>query len=176
VVQRAKIEKVEVLQDKFTRVKAAVLLDFRGIDVPKITEIRKQLRDSSLEYIVVKNTLARIASNGTQFEAITHLFQGPTSIAFSYQDALAPAKVISSLTKKESNLVIKGGIIEGKALDPGEVNALAEIPPREILLSQLLGSLKTPLAHLVQTLHGIIGNFLSVLKAIEEKKGPASKK
>jgi len=171
VVQKAKIERVEALHDRFNRAKAAVLLDFRGIDVPKITEIRKQLRESSLEYMVVKNTLARIASTGTQFEALKELFQGPTSIAFSYQDEVAPAKVLSSLIKKEANLVIKGGIVEGRALDPEQVKQLAEIPPREVLLGQMLNSLKAPLVNLVHLFHSLLLNLILVLKAIEEKKG-----
>lgn len=170
LVDKNKVDIVEALQDKFNQAKAAVLIDFRGLDVRKINELRKQFRDATIEYRVVKNTLAGIASRGTQFETLTPLFRGPTSIAFSYQDVVIPAKIITALTKKEPNIVIKGGILGGKALDPEEVRLLAEIPPKEILLSQTLMSLKAPLTNFVQILHSIIGNFLGVLNALREKE------
>ncbi|OGW14968.1 MAG: 50S ribosomal protein L10 [Nitrospinae bacterium RIFCSPLOWO2_12_FULL_45_22] len=175
MVDKGKIDTVEALQDKFNQTKAAVLIDFKGLNVQKINDLRKQLRGAAIEYMVVKNTLARIASRGTQFETITPLFRGPTSIAFSYQDALIPAKILSALTQKEPNLVIKGGILEGKALDPIEVKLLAELPPEEILLSQMLRSLKAPLANFVQILHALIVNLLGVLNALGEKKGQESR-
>lgn len=174
MIEKSKEETVKALEDKFNQTKVAILLDFRGLNVQKITELRKQLRNATIEYRVVKNTLARMASRGTQFEVLAPMFWGPTSIAFSYQDVVIPAKIITALTKKEPNLVIKGGILEGRPLVPEEVKLLAELPPREMLLSQTLMSLRAPLAHFIQTLHASIGNFLIVLKALEQKKAQES--
>lgn len=176
MADKAKTEMVEELCDKFQRVKGLVLVDFRGLNVRKMTELRAQLREAGIEYQVVKNTLAKRAARGTKVEKAADLFAGPTSMAVSYQDELAPAKVLSSFIKKqgpkERILKIKGGVLDGTAIRPEEVEALANLPPRPVLLSHLLSQLQAPVANLVGVLQGVLRDFMCVLKAIEEKKGP----
>lgn len=176
LADKAKTEMVEELREKFQRVKGLVLVDFRGMNVRKMTELRAQLREAGIEYQVVKNTLAKLAAQGTTVEKAADLFAGPTSVAFSCQDELAPAKALSSFIKKqgpkERLLQIRGGVLDGTAVRPEEVAVLASLPAKPVLLSHLLSQLQAPAANLVGVLQGVLRNFVYALKAIEEKKGP----
>lgn len=177
MADKAKTEMVEELRDKFQQVRGMILVDFRGLNVRKMTELRAQLREAGIEYQVVKNTLAKRAVQGTRVEKAADLFAGPTSVAYSYQDELAPAKVLFSFIKKqgpkERLIQLKGGVLDGAAVRPDEVEAVANLPPKPVLLSHLLSQLQAPAANLVGVLQGVVRDFLYVLKALEEKKGPA---
>lgn len=177
MADKAKTDMVEELRVKFQRVKGMILVDFRGLNVRKMTELRAQLREAGIEYLVVKNTLAKRAAQGTEVEKAADLFAGPTAVAYSYQDELAPAKVLTSFIKKqgpkERPIQIKGGVLDGAAVRPDEVAAVANLPAKPVLLSHLLSQLQAPAANLVGVLQGVLRDFLYVLKALEEKKGPA---
>ncbi|MFV1950838.1 MAG: 50S ribosomal protein L10 [Nitrospinota bacterium] len=165
-----KVALVDELHDKFLRSRVGILSDYRGLNVKQITDLRNQLRDVSVEFKIIKNTMARRASKDTQFESIIDSFVGPTSIAVSYDDVVAPAKVLISFAKREPKLKITAGIIEGKAVSPEEIVTLAELPSREELLSRVLCGFQAPLTNLAGVLQGILRKFLYTLKAIEEKR------
>ena len=146
----------EVIKDA----QSVVLVDYRGLTVEEDTALRKQLREAGVNYKVYKNTLMNFAFKGTDFEALAPYLNGPSAIAVSTEDATAPARVIAEFAKKAKNLEIKAGVVEGTLYDAKGMQAVAEIPSREVLISRLLGSLQSP-----------ITNFARVIKQIAEKDG-----
>lgn len=174
MIEQSKVEKVERLHQDFLNVKAAVIAEFRGLNVAKMTELRKQLRESSIKFQVIKNRLAKLAAQDTPVEQIVKYFVGPVSIAFTYDDPMAVAKVLNAYTKKEPLLSIKAGLLQGKAINSEQVKVLADLPPREVLLAKVLGTLQAPVGAFAGVLSGIIRQFIYVLNAIKEKKGQQS--
>jgi large subunit ribosomal protein L10 len=161
---------VEELHDKFSRAVSAVLADFRGLNVQELTDLRRQLREASLELAVVKNTLARRAVQETTLEKLSPYLKGPTSIALSYRDVIAPAKVLSTYQKRQPKLALRAGFFEGEVIPAEKLAEIADLPPREVLLAQVLASMQGPLAGLVGTLHGILRMFIGTLQAIHDQK------
>lgn len=166
----AKKEKVVELRDKFLKVKCALLTDYKGLTVAEITDLRNQLRKNSVDYEVVKNTLARIATRETPLQVLDPYFSGPTAVAWSYEDSIAPAKVISSFSKNRPNLKIKAGYLEGRLFGEKEVLAIAELPPKGELLSYLVGSMQVPLRGMVSVLQGTLRSFMATMDAIRSLK------
>ncbi|SDC48839.1 50S ribosomal protein L10 [Shouchella lonarensis] len=141
-------QKQQMVADIATKLrdsKATVVVDYRGLTVAAVTELRKQLREAGVEYKVYKNTLVRRATAETELTALDDHLTGPTAIAFSNEDAVAPAKVINNFAKENEALEIKAGVFEGKVVGVDEVKALAELPSREGLLSMLLSVLQAPM-------------------------------
>ena len=165
-----KEQQIKELHDKFLRAKAAVIADYKGLTVQELTDLRKMLRGAGIEFKIVKNTLASIASKGTPFENTSKYFAGPTSLAISYKDPVAAAKIMVSYAKKEEKLNIRAGLVEGNVIGAEEVKKLSELPSREVLLSKALASMMSPATNLVGVLHGVIRKFVYTLKAIESNK------
>jgi large subunit ribosomal protein L10 len=172
-IKPEKVASVAALHGKFERAVSAVLADFRGLSVQELTDLRRQLREASLDVAVVKNTLARRAVQETAFEKLSPYLKGPTAITFSYRDAVAPAKVLNAYIKKQPKLVLRAGFFEGEALPAAKLAEVADLPPRDILLAQALAAMQAPLAGLVGTLQGILSTFLGTLQAIHDKKAQA---
>ena len=149
-------EIAEVIKDA----QSVVLVDYRGLTVEEDTALRKQLREAGVNYKVYKNTLMNFAFKGTDFESLAPYLNGPSAIAVSTEDATAPARVLAEFAKKAKNLEIKAGVVEGTLYDVKGMQAVAEIPSRDVLISRLLGSLQSP-----------ITNFARVIKQIAEKDG-----
>jgi large subunit ribosomal protein L10 len=135
-----------------------VLVDYCGLTVEQDTQLRKQLREAGVVYKVYKNTLVKRAVAGTEFEPMTESLEGPTAIAISATDATAPARILSNFAKTAEALELKCGVVEGTYYDKAGIQAIAEIPSRDELLSKLLGSIQSP-----------ITNFARVIKQIAEK-------
>lgn len=165
-----KAEKVEALHAKFGAVTGVILSDYRGLNVQQMADLRGRLRAAEVELQVVKNTLARRAAVDTAFADLIDHFVGPTSVAFTEGDAVAMAKAIADYAKVEPKLEIRAGLVEGQVLTPAQVTALAELPPREVLLARALASLQSPIAGLVGVLQGVQRQFLYVLQAIKTAK------
>lgn len=140
--------------------KSAVLVDYRGLTVEQDTKLRKNLREANISYKVYKNTMMKLAAQGTDFEKLGELFEGPSALAVSSEDATAPARVLFNFTKEAKALELKGGIVEGEFYDANAIQAIATIPSRDELIGRLLGSMKSP-----------ISNFARVLNQIAEKGG-----
>jgi len=169
-IRPEKVAAVEQLHDKFSRAVAAVLADFRGLTVQETTELRRQLREASLELTVVKNTLARRAVQQTACEKLSPYLKGPTSIALSYRDAVAPAKILSAYIRRQPKLRLRVGLFEGELVPGDRIQALADLPPREVMLAQALAAMQGPLAGLVGTLQAVLSTFVGTLQAIHDKK------
>ena len=141
---------------------SAVLVDYRGLTVEQDTELRKRLRAAGVTYKVYKNTMMNFAFKGTEFEGLAPYLNGPSAMAYSTEDATAPARVLSEFAKKATKLEIKAGVVEGNVYDAKGMEAIANIPSRDVLIGRLLGSMQSP-----------ITNFARVLKQIAEKDGEA---
>ncbi|MBE3585258.1 MULTISPECIES: 50S ribosomal protein L10 [Desulfofundulus] len=158
------------LTEKFRKSKAAVLTDFRGLDVTSMTRVRRRLRESGSELKVAKNTLTRLAAKEAGLEGLEPYLEGPTAIAFGYEDPVAPAKVLSELAREFKQLEIKAGILEGKVIDVEAVRRLADLPSREVLLAKVAGGMKAPLYGFACSLQGLLRNLVYVLDAVRRQK------
>ena len=158
-------QKQGIVEDKFETCKSAVLIDYRGLTVEEVTNLRNKFREAGVEYRVLKNTMIRRAVDALGMEGLEPVLEGPTAVAFGMEDAVAPAKIISDFIKETEKTEIKAGVLEGKVVDVAAVKALASLPSREVL-----GSMNAPITGFVTALSGNIRNLLYVLNAIGEKK------
>ncbi len=166
-----KQQQVTELHDRLTRAKAVFLADFRGMSVEQATTLRNELRAASVEYKVAKNTLLELASKGTDKESLSPHYAGPTAVAFSYDDPVAAAKVLSKFAKSQPNTFkLKAGVLTGKAIGVADIQALADLPSREVLLAKLLGTINAPVANFVGVLAAVPGSFVRALDAVRAQK------
>lgn len=161
---------VEELHDKFSRSRIVILTDYKGLDVASINSLRRKLREADVEYKVVKNTLLIRASEDTEVAPIKEHFTGPTGVAISYEDPVAPAKVLSDFAKENNKLEIKVGVLRGKVLDFNAIKSLSSLPSREVLLSQVLSAMNGVPTSFVRVLNAVPQQFLNVLVAIKDQK------
>lgn len=166
----AKQMAVEGLRGNFSKAKSVLLTDYRGLTVAEMNEVRRTLRESSVELKVVKNTLAKIAIKGTGAEVISDQFVGPTAVAFTYEDAVAAAKALTKLAETHDELEIKAGLLGEKLLNLEDIKALSKLPSREVLLAKLLSVMNAVPTGLVNVLIGKQRELVQVLAAIREKK------
>ena len=165
-----KAEQVELLTEKLKRAKVAVLTDYRGLTVSQLQELRGKLRTGDVEYRVIKNTLARRAAEAAGVKALETELQGPVAIAFGYDDLSTPAKLINEFVRTTRlKLDITGGLVEGRVFSPDQVKQLADLPSRESLIAQLLGTLQSPVGQLVGIMQTPLQQLLGVLDAYKSK-------
>ena len=158
-VIQAKQDAVDVVTAKLQNSLSTVVTDYRGLNVSQVTELRKQLREAGVEFQVLKNTLLRRATAAAELSELDEVLTGPTAIAFSTTDAVAPAKILNEFATKNDALKLKGGVVEGRVIDAEQLKALAELPSRDGLLSMLLSVLQAPMR-----------NFALAVKAVAEKE------
>ncbi|HEU0264584.1 MAG TPA: 50S ribosomal protein L10 [Geobacterales bacterium] len=165
---------VTELHEKLKRAQAVFLTDFRGMNVEQATVLRSELRKASVEYKVVKNTLLELASKETDKEGLASHYAGPTAIALTYGDPVAAAKVLARFAKEQQNTFkLKAGVLTGKLITVAEIQALADLPSREVLLAKMLGSMQAPATNFVGVLAAVPGSFVRVLNAYKEQKAAA---
>ena len=168
--RRVKEQNVQEISEKLQQSVTAVITDYRGLNVSQATKLRNELREVNIEYKVLKNTLTKIAAKNLGIKGLDQYLEGPTAIAFSNEDPVAPAKILAKYAKDFKNLEIKGGVLEGKVVSMEQVKALADLPSREELLSQVLRGLQSPLTGMANVLVGPLRNLVNVFEAIKEKK------
>ena len=157
-VLEQKKEMVAQISEKLKTAQAGVLVDYRGLTVSEDTELRAKLREADVEYKVIKNTLTRFAIKEVGLDAMDEFLNGPTSMAISYTDPILPAKIISEFAKKNENLQIKSGFLNGEVIDLAAITSLANTPSLEVMYATIMGSLKAPVSALVRTLQAIVDN------------------
>ncbi|WP_099156807.1 50S ribosomal protein L10 [Virgibacillus ndiopensis] len=155
----SKKQLVQEIADKFQSSQSTLLVDYRGLDVAEVTELRKQLREAGVEFKVYKNSMARRAADSLELSELNETLVGPTAIAFSNEDVVAPAKILNKFAKDHEALEIKGGVIEGKIATLDQIKELGNLPNYEGMVSMLLSVLQAP-----------VRNFAYATKAIAEQK------
>ncbi len=166
-------EKEQIVQDltkRLTETQATFLADYRGINVEQATQLRRELTQAGVEYRVVKNNLLKLAAQGTPAEALQPYCAGPTAIALSGTDPVAPAKILSKFAKEIDAFELKAGVLSGKLLSVAEISALAALPSREELLAKALSSMNAPITNFVGTMAAIPRSLVQVLNSIGQNK------
>jgi large subunit ribosomal protein L10 len=154
-----KQQAVSEVTEKLKNSSCTIVTDYRGLNVSQVTELRKSLREAGIEFTVLKNSLARRATAGAELSELDQYLTGPTAIAFSNSDIVAPAKILTEFAKRNDKLSVKAGVVEGRVVGFDQIKALADLPSREGLLSMLLSVLQAP-----------VRNFALAVKAVSEKQ------
>jgi len=164
-----KVAQVSNLSELLDRSAGLVLTDYRGFTVAEKADLTRRLRAQGAEYHVVKNTLFRLAYS-ERGEDPSAMLEGPTAVAFALEDPVGPAKVMLDFIREKRKGTVKGGVVDGKVFDLAGVTRLSELPPKDVLLGQVVGAIQGPLAGLVFTLQGTLGNLVRTLQAIHDQK------
>jgi large subunit ribosomal protein L10 len=170
---KEKQELVQSVAEKFSKAKVVIATDYKGLDVEKMNQLRRQLRENAVEFQVVKNTLLRRAAENSPIDLMNAAFVGPSAIACSYDDPVSPAKVLIDFAKENKALEIKAAVLDGKLLDFDGIKALADLPSREVLLSQLLSVMNGVPTAFVRVLNAVPQHMLNVLVAVKDQKEAA---
>ena len=164
---------VKDLQEKFSKKEILIVTDYKGLNVQDVNSLRRKLREAGTEYQVVKNSLLVRACKDTDVEILKDYFTGPSAIALSYDDPVAPAKLLTEFAKENKKLEIKVGVMNGKLLDLSKINELSALPSHEVLLGQLLSVMNGVPTSLVRALGDVPRKMLNLLQAIKEQKEAA---
>lgn len=165
---------VQQLTERFGETQTLFVADYRGLDMPDITELRDRLREADAQFSVVKNTLARRAAKDAGMEEVAELFSGPTAVAFVQGDAAAVAKALKDFAKTRAGLLeLRGGLMDGNLVTAGQVNEIAELPPREVILAMLLSAVNAPAQQLVGAINAPARDIVSLLNNWIEKRQEA---
>ncbi len=168
----AKQKAIDELNDVFSRARSALLAHYHGITAENMTALRTHMRERGVDFRVIKNTLAQKAAKNTPLEILENDFKGPVSLLVSFDDAVAPAKALSDYAKSgaEKSPDVVAGIVEGKQVSPAEVKALADLPSKEVLLSQMLSVMNGPTTNFVGVFSSLLRKLVGTLDAIKDKK------
>ncbi len=167
-----KVLKVNQIVERLNNAKSMVMVDFKGFSVAEITELRVKFREAGVDYVVLKNSLVARALKEAGIEGLDHLLVGPSAFAFGVKDEVAPAKIISEFIDqtKSDKMTIKAGIIEGQVVDTNAVLALSKLPPREVLIARMMGSLNAPVSNFVGVLSATLRSLVYAVDAVRKQK------
>ena len=168
-----KSNKIEQIKEKMLKAKVAVVTDYRGLSVEQITKLRRELQKEGGDYMVTKNTLAKIAVKGTEFEALTAVFKGPVALAIGFEDQVSPARIMTNFIKLAKKGEILAAVLDGKLFSAEEAKALATMPSREELYAKMLGCINSPASGIANTTNGVLTKLVRAMDAVREQKESA---
>jgi large subunit ribosomal protein L10 len=158
------------IKGKFEKAQSVVLFDYRGLKVSEVTDLRNQCRAAGVEYIVLKNTMVNLAAEELGIVGLGPFLNGPTAVAFGMKDAVAPAKVLTEFIKKAKKTTIKCGVVNRTVIDAAGVQALSELPPKEVLIARMMGSLNAPITNFVGVLSATLRSLVYAIDAVRKQK------
>lgn len=167
-----KVQKVAEITQRLKDSKSMVMVDFKGITVEEISALRVKFREAGVDYVVLKNSLVHRALKEVGIEGLDDKLVGPSAFAFGMKDEVAPAKIISEFISKNKGdkMTIKAGIVEGKVIDVAAVDALSKLPPREVLIAKMMGSLNAPVTNFVGVLSATLRSLVYAVDAVRKQK------
>lgn len=165
-----KSEKIDALKSKLEKAKVAVVTEYKGYSVEEITKLRRALNKEGGDYMVTKNTLAKIAIKGTDFEILNDTLKGPVALAFGYEDQVSPAKIVAKFIKESKKGVILGAALDGNLLSAQETEALAKLPSKEELIAKMLGSINSPASGIALSVNAVMASLTRAIAAVRDQK------
>lgn len=165
-----KKDKIESIKEKISRAQVAIVTEYRGFSVEEITNLRRELQKENGDYMVTKNTLAKIAVKDTEYEVLTDTFKGPIALAFGFEDQVSPAKALSSFIKEVKKGEIIAAALDGKLLSADEAKALANLPSREEIYAKMLGCVNSPASGIANSVNGVITKLVRTMAAVRDTK------
>ncbi len=165
-----KSEKIDEIKSKVEKAQVAILTEYKGYSVEEITNLRRALQKEGGDYMVTKNTLAKIAVKGTEYEVLTDALKGPIAIAFGFEDQVSPAKAVSKFIKETKKGAILGGALDGKLLSASEAEDLAKLPSKEELYAKILGSINSPASGIANSINAVMAQLTRAMAAVRDQK------
>ena len=165
-----KQEKIEAMKENFAKAKVAVVTEYRGLTVEEITKLRRALQKENSDYMVTKNTLAKVAAKGTQFEVLEEVLKGPVAIAFGYADEVAPAKVLKKFIKEAKKGQVIAAALDGKLLNAKETEVLADLPSKEELYAKMLGCINSPATGIAGAVNAVMSGLVRAMDQVAKQK------
>jgi len=168
-----KSKKIDEIKSKIEKAQVAIITEYKGLTVEEITKLRRAIQKDGGDYMVTKNTLAKIAVKGTAYEALTEKLTGPVALAFGFEDPVAPAKAVSNFIKEVKKGEILGAVLDGKLLSVEETKDLAKLPSKEELFAKMLGSINSPASGIVGCVNGVMAQLTRAMAAVRDQKQAA---
>ena len=165
-----KQDKIEAMKENFSKAKVAVVTEYRGMSVEEITKLRRALQKEDSDYMVTKNTLAKVAAKGTQFEVLEEVLKGPVAIAFGFKDEVAPAKVLKKFIKEAKKGQVIAAALDGKLLDAKETEVLADLPSKEELYAKMLGCINSPATGIAGAVNAVMSGLVRAMDQVAKQK------
>lgn len=168
-----KQEKIQAYKSNFEKAKVVILSNYKGLSVEEIQKLRRALQKENSDFTVTKNTLCKIAVEGTKFEALKDVLTGETAVAFGFEDEVAPAKVLAKFIKETKKGEILAAVLDGKLMSADDAKKLAELPSREELYAKILGSINSPASGIANTINGVMRNLVYAMEQVRKQKESA---
>ena len=165
-----KSDKVAQIKEKIEKAQVAIVTEYQGMSVEEITKLRRALQKEDGDYMVTKNTLAKLAIKGTNYELLADALTGPIAIAFGYGDQVAPAKALSQFIKESKKGEIKGAVLDGKWLDAAEAKALANLPSKAEIYAKMLGCINSPASGIANSINAVMSQLTRTMAAVRDQK------
>lgn len=165
-----KSEKVDAIKSKIEKAQVAVITEYQGLTVEDITKLRREIQKGGGDYMVTKNTLAKIAVKGTEYEALAEKMTGPIALAFGFEDPVSPAKAVVKFIKESKKGAIVGAVLDGKLMTEAETRALADLPSKEELYAKMLGSINSPASGIVGSINAVMAQLTRAMAAVRDQK------
>lgn len=165
-----KENKIETIKQQLSKAQVAIVTEYKGLSVDEITSLRRKLQKENGDYTVTKNTLAKIAVKGTQFEVLTDCFKGPIALAFGFNDQVSPAKVVSNFIKEVKKGEVIAAALDGKLLSAEETKALANLPSKEEIYAKMLGCINSPASGIANATNSVITQLVRTMAAVRDAK------